>query len=266
MLLQSIAAPVSDEIQTLERNVDTISDPQRYADKELLYLAVRSAEGRLYTDSEVATLPWISKNHLHAREWSQRRLSVELLDGVFEDEKQPLKIMDLGCGNGWLSNRLCYHGKNTVHAIDLNMHELLQGQRVFSENQNLFFHYANIFEPEFSLSGFDNIVIGSAIQYFPCIKALFSRLFELLKPGGKIHIIDSPFYAEKDVAQAIERTRTYYAKLGFPEMTEYYHHHTIESLHRYNYHIIEQGSRFKISWRLGSGGSPFSYYIIKKQA
>jgi ubiquinone/menaquinone biosynthesis C-methylase UbiE len=260
-----INSPADKYDASVAPGVECISDPAPYSEKEMLYLAIRSAEERLYNDQQIKDLPRVPKTHPYAKEWAARRHSAEILDAMLGGETNSLKIMDLGCGNGWLSNRLCCGTRNTVYGVDLNMLELIQGRRVFAHNTNLSFCYANIFEPDFPLKNLDLIVVASAIQYFPDLQTLFSRLFSMLKEDGKIHIIDSPFYAAKDVSEAKERTRIYYAKLGFPEMADYYYHHTLESLSEYNYYKLEPGFRSKISWHLGNGGSPFPYYIIKKK-
>lgn len=243
--------------------VQCVSDPAYYAGREMLYLAARSAEKRLYTDAELRELPFIAATHPHAREWAARAQSADILAALLENESRGLKIMDLGCGNGWLANRISRDGKHTVHGVDLNMLELSQGRRVFAANKNLHFYYADIFDEEFPLRNLDMVVIASAIQYFPKLDALFARLFSLLRDGGRIHIIDSPFYTENEIARARERTWTYYAKLGLPEMAGQYYFHSFEALFRYNYYKLKHGLSSKIAGP-GSAGDAFPYYIVTK--
>ncbi len=69
-------------------------------------------------------------------------------------------------------------------------------------------------------------MVASVIQYFPDLPALIRGLRKLLTKRGEVHIIDSPLYGEQGLAAARERTRAYYAGLGFPEMGEQYFHHT----------------------------------------
>lgn len=135
------------------------------------------------------------------------------------------KILDLGCGNGWLANRLAENPKWKVYAVDLNQEELEQGARLFGR-ENLEFAYADVLQGELPENKFDVIVLAAAVQYFPDLDTLLTTLRKLLKANGEIHVFDSPFYkneAEKTAAR--ERTLAYYSDIGFPEMARFYHHH-----------------------------------------
>lgn len=195
-----------------------------------LYASVRSKEGRIYTDDVVRDLPETSPTHPHRAEWRARAASCNRLTRYFVQLKMPLRVLDLGCGNGWLASRIaCLQGTRVV-GLDRDNPELEQACRVFSNATNLSWVAADIFEPPFPEHAFDAIVIASAIQYFRDLRALLMALMPMLSKRGEIHILDSPLYKREDLDAARERSRNYYARLGFPEMSRHYNHHCVDIL------------------------------------
>ncbi len=156
--------------------------------------------------------------------------------------KKNIDILDLGSGNGWLSNFISSWSGNDVYAVDLNMKELEQGAKVFCHNDKLFFIYGDIVEDIFFPNSFDIIIISSAIQYFDNLNILLNRLFYFLKPGGEIHIIDSPVYNEPEIEAARKRTENYYREIETPEMKKFYFHHSWNELNGIKYKVMNQTS------------------------
>ena len=70
------------------------------------YLSLRQKEGRLYSDTELFNLPEIPRDHLHYAEWQIRKESAKRLRNYFEKRSSLIKILEIGCGNGWLSHQL----------------------------------------------------------------------------------------------------------------------------------------------------------------
>lgn len=243
--------------------VEVISAAAPFADQEALYLAVRAREGRLYPDADLRQLPRLPAEHpLHA-EWAVRRRSFERLRRYLGRKGAGLRILDLGCGNGWLAHGLAQAG-HTVYAVDLNRLELEQAARVFGTEEKLHFFYADVFDQRLPLAGLDVVVIAAAVQYFPDLSALIGRLFELLAPGGEVHLLDTYFYTAHTVAAARDRTRAYYVGLGFGAMAPFYHHHIVEELSNFNY---RQRNLWWYSGRLGrmlTRTPSFPWYVITK--
>jgi len=159
-----------------------------------------------------------------------------LSENPVQSENTKLRILDLGCGNGWMANRIAEQSNFEVWGLDLNLEELTQGARLFGR-ENLHFVYVDLFSnPEqqemddngisFNSIRFDYILLAASVQYFPALKTLIPNLRLRLSKHGEIHIIDAPIYkdaAEKALAR--HRTLDYYTRLGIPQMTQYYHHH-----------------------------------------
>ncbi len=231
-----------------------------------LYLSVREKEGRLYSDEVVAQLPVVLHGHPQANEWRARAASAARLTRHLARQAQPLHILDLGCGNGWLANRLSEAGYQVV-GVDQNLYELKQAARVFSSNPQVTFLAADIFSAPFAPETFDVILLASAIQYFPNLPALLNTLFQYLKPQGAIHIMDSPLYASEEIPSAMQRSEQYYASLGFPEMAEQYFHHGVADLGPFDAQwLYRPGPRSLRQRLLRSVDSPFPWLVINKQA
>ena len=199
-----------------------------------LYLRVREKEGRLYSDEFVKRLPAVPANHPLRSEWNARAASSDRLVGYLGRFRKRITILELGCGNGWLSHRIACATNAAVVGLDRDSPELQQARRVFSFPRNLGWLSADIHISPFAGCVFDVIVIASAIQYFADLRSLLGTLIPLLMPHGEIHILDSPLYSEGELPDARERSKRYYEKLGFPGMAARYHHHTLTALDAYN--------------------------------
>jgi len=231
-----------------------------------LYLRVREKEGRLYSDEVVSCLPLIPDGHPLASEWHVRSASAARLTRYLSRRPGPLSLLDLGCGNGWLSNMLNRAG-HCVIGLDQNHYELKQAARVFSSNSNLFFLEANIFSAPFVPKSFDVILLVSVIQYFRDLPVLLKELSQYLKPHGEIHIMDSPLYTDAERANAVQRSREYYSVLGFPEMEKYYFHHRFSELKVFEPATLylPQPLTLRLKHLLGRVDSPFPWIVIRKE-
>jgi ubiquinone/menaquinone biosynthesis C-methylase UbiE len=207
-------------------------------DFEKLYIQLREKEGRVYTNEEVATLPEIAEAHPHYSEWQLRKQSCQKLISYLQKKQQPLKILEIGCGNGWLSHQLAAIPRNKVIGTDINFAELQQAANVFHDTPNLHFIYSNIESGVFEEGHFDIIVFAASIQYFPSLNEITRQSLKLLKPKGEIHIIDSHFYPLSELSAAKQRSLLYFEPAGFPEMANWYFHHSLDDLEQYNYSML----------------------------
>ena len=229
-----------------------------------LYLRVREKEGRLYPDDIAAHLPNVSEDNPLREEWQARSESLERFKGYIGALARPVRILELGCGNGWFSRHLSTVPETLVWGLDRKSSELAQAARLFGGSK-LSFLAADIFEPPFARAAFDIILLASSIQYFPDLPGLVQVLKELLKPRGELHIMDSPLYHAADLQSARERTRAYYRDLGFPEMASYYFHHTFEELTQFSprWHYRPDSTRARFSRLAGRVDSPFPWLSIR---
>jgi ubiquinone/menaquinone biosynthesis C-methylase UbiE len=231
---------------------------------ENLYLKVRKKENRIYDDKLLRMLPDIKNSHPLVNEWKIRKNSLQKIGTYLKSKSKNLNIMELGCGNGWLTHHLAMIKKSYVIGVDINKHELEQAARVFNNFNNHKFFYADIFADYFELGDFDIIILASSLQYFMDINNLMERLFYLIKREGEIHILDSPIYDPSEILVAQKRTKKYYEKLDCPEMSKYYYHHTIDKLKRYKpVFLYSQKKQSFYSRLFKTIDSPFPWIMIK---
>jgi ubiquinone/menaquinone biosynthesis C-methylase UbiE len=204
-------------------------------DFEDLYIAVRQQEKRIYTDEQLQLLPDI--DHIYYDEWKIRKRSSERLITYLEKKHKSLRILEVGCGNGWLSAKLSNIPNTKVTGLDINQLEIEQANRVFKKD-NLEFIYDSFNDNTFDNEKFDVIVFAASLQYFPSVINVFKQALSILKHAGEVHIIDTPFYTPLEAEKANERSCKYYAALGIPEMSQHYFHHSISEFWGFKYEIL----------------------------
>ena len=227
---------------------------------EETYLALRRKEGRIYSDEEVRWLPSVDVSHPYFAEWRIRKHSCDKLVGYLRRKKQSLKILEVGCGNGWLCYQLSKieHGK--VTGIDINKTELNQAQRIFGKIDNLEFLAAEIADEKIRHKKFDIIIFAASIQYFPSLEKIISSCLQMLNANGEIHILDSHFYSDSGSVTARNRSEEYFQSMGFSQMTQHYFHHETQQLKKYKLKVLYNPSRMRRIF--GIDKNPFPWMCI----
>jgi protein-L-isoaspartate O-methyltransferase len=224
---------------THEENISLTTIPSF----EEQYLAIRRAEQRVYSDPLVRMLPVIEPFHPHFAEWQQRSRSAIRISTYLSEKANTGRILEIGCGNGWLANLIATRTHHQVIATDINSPELEQAMRVFHRN-NLEFVIADGCEPIPGEQPYDYILFAASIQYFSSLSSIINSCMERLNPSGELHIMDTRFYKANAVAEARERTRIYYQSLGYPQMLSNYFHHSLEELRAYHPDFLLNPSAF----------------------
>ena len=222
-----------------ERNIFYQKGFPRSTQFEEAYIALRKKENRLYDDETLKQLPAMAPVQALKHEWQMRNVSANKLMMYMKKKGTAKKILEVGCGNGWLANKMTTDLSSEVLAMDVNETELLQGAKVFS-SENLSFVYGDVFTIDLNPIRFDCIVLASSVQYFRDIQSVLKQLLRLLMPTGEIHIIDSPIYRSDRAALAAEkRSVDHFTGLGHRDMARYYFHHTIKEIGIFNHRVLE---------------------------
>lgn len=236
-------------------------EPGPFADK---YYQVREKEGRIYDDETLKNLPNLPKTHPLYKEWKIREETLRRLTKYLASKPKERRILDIGCGNGWMSNQLAKLPDTQVLGMDKVVPELEQAVRVFGENSDLYFSYGDVFH-DIPPASFDTILMVASAQYFGDMARLMAHLRSLLKPEGEIHLLDTHFYDAGEVSAARARTIRYYNKIGFPDLIEFYYCHgeaQLLALGAKKYRDADTGWT-KFREKLGMGvASPFSWWIV----
>lgn len=163
-----------------------------------------------------------------------------------------------------MMNRLLDHC-SFLAGVDVNQFELEQAASLFENEEKVQLVYGDIFKIELKQK-VDLVLIFAAVQYFPDLHQLLQRLGALLNDGGSVHILDSPFYKDADLAEAKKRSADYYKNHSTPEMADFYHHQSWSAINKYKpiLHYDPSSLASKLKNKL-SPDSPFPWIEIKKK-
>ncbi len=165
------------------------------------YTTIRRAEGRGDDDpAYFRALPFDARTGRHRRDWQIRARSYRaFVEGVLEPletrRDRPLAILDLGAGNGWLSYRLAQRG-HQLAALDLQTNDFdgLGAHRHydadFASVQAEFDHLP------FAGHQFDVAIFNASLHYATDYSVVLREALRVLKPEGRLTILDSPVYRD----------------------------------------------------------------------
>jgi ubiquinone/menaquinone biosynthesis C-methylase UbiE len=228
---------------------------------ERLYISLRKKEGRYFTENEIAKLPKVSHTHPLFKEWNIRKKSCNRLLHYIKNERRICNILEVGCGNGWLTARLSTVTAGSTTGVDINRTELKKAKKIFQKRPNLNFVCGDIRSGILADQKFDLIVFAASVQYFKSLKEIVNTALQHLTLQGEIHILDSHFYASKEIFPARQRTKKYFSSLGFPQMSKYYFHHRLCDLKSFNYKILH--NPHSIMNKLLLRKNPFYWIVIR---
>jgi MPBQ/MSBQ methyltransferase len=143
--------------------------------------------------------PLLLLNLLTNMELAQRRLvikSVELL-GV----RRGHRILDVACGRGKSSFIVhCLHPGTTVIGLDLLDHQIQVARTLFDQVENLSYRTGNAMALDFPDESFDRVICLEAAFHFPDRARFLSEAFRVLRPGGRLVVVDFAWNTDADRA------------------------------------------------------------------
>ena len=185
------------------------------------YAAQRREEGRGFTGADLLALPYLATGPL-AREWTVRARTFEaflelLVRPMARRLERPLRVLDLGAGNGWLSFRLAAEG-HACTAIDIR-DDRVDG---LGAGDDLVRRHAF----ERCVASFDDlplpdraadiVAFNASLHYAIDLGSVLAEAARCLRPGGTMAVLDSPFYASPADGEAMvaEKHRTAAGRFG----------------------------------------------------
>ena len=172
------------------------------------YGAHRASEGRAYTADEMKSLPFLDSGPL-AKQWSVRARTFEsfvarIVTPAARAIDRPVRVLDLGAGNGWLSWRVAKEGGEAV-ALDIRDDSVdgLGAASFYLDSGAKFERVVASFDAIPIRSGeFDIVVFNASLHYALDLVKVLREARRMVCDGGRVVILDSPFY-ERD-ADGIE--------------------------------------------------------------
>jgi SAM-dependent methyltransferase len=226
-----------------------------------IYHGARSQEGRVLEDELLRQLPGTLPT-IHRDEWLVRVRSAKRLLNHLHGFGRPLDVLDVGCGNGWLSALLARDG-HTVLGIDRNLVELHQAARVFPSGPR--FAMSDLFNRALDALRFDVVLFAASFHYFADARSTLHRA-RMLAPAGEVHVMDSVLYPDQKAAgEARARSLAYYTSLGVPELAAHYHAHTLAEIRKAGPHVIlrRPGGLNGLIDRLHGLHDPFHHVVLR---
>ncbi len=164
------------------------------------YGAHRAAEGRGYSGEELLGLPYVTQGRW-AKQWSVRARSFDafvarVVVPLRRAAGRPLQVLDLGAGNGWLSYRLALAGDECT-AIDIRDDDIDGlGAAAALQRHAPFACVPASFDALPVADGVADLAIfNAALHYATDLAATLREAARAVRSGGRLVILDSPFYA-----------------------------------------------------------------------
>ncbi len=216
--------PLDDLIFTCEQGIWRFLLPERAACFQQFiqeYETVRQAEGWHGQSADYyRALPFVT-NGPHRDIWrirvrSYQSLCAHVVEPLAATRQRPLKILDIGAGNGWLAYRLAQMG-HQVAAVDLltNARDGLGAWSfydvVFTAVQAEFAHLP--FTPHQA----DLLIFNGAFHYATSYEESLQEALRVLAADGRVVILDSPVYRDARSGQQMvqERQQQFHNTYGF---------------------------------------------------
>jgi SAM-dependent methyltransferase len=168
------------------------------------YSAHREGEGRRTSSAQLMQLPYLADGPF-ARQWSVRARTYDaFVTRIVRPmllERGPIRLLDLGAGNGWLSRRVALEGVLAV-AVDFredSVDGLGAASAFFDTGEKPFHRTVASFDALPMPSGqFDIVVFNASLHYALDLGTVLHEAHRTLRPRGKIAILDSPFYRKDE--------------------------------------------------------------------
>lgn len=171
------------------------------------YRRVRNAEGR--TARSIAyyrALPLTDASDPHAAEWRIRGESYRTLlspRAAVLQAGRPLRVLDLGAGSGWLSNRLSSLGHEVVAVDLLDDDDDLMVSRMYD---HVFTAVRADFDAlPFAAGQFDVVVMNASLHYASSPARTLCEADRMLDRRGSLVVMDSPTFARAGDGEAMVR-------------------------------------------------------------
>jgi ubiquinone/menaquinone biosynthesis C-methylase UbiE len=123
---------------------------------------------------------------------------------VFVSLRGAQRILDFGCGTGWVLGQAATEGNPLRVGLDLSLESLT---RANAQNPNVRYVCANGLNLPFQNASFDMVIGHVSLPYMNTKRAL-REIYRVLRPGGSIFLtLHSPHYVKDRVLRSLSARR-----------------------------------------------------------
>lgn len=187
------------------------------------YARHRAAEGRGYAGEALLSLPYL-KTGRFAAQWAVRSRSFDAFMArvlrPLSSGRGPLTVLDLGAGNGWLSYRAALDGHRAI-ALDIRDDDVdglgaaaSLADRVPGRIERVVASFDAIPLADGSV---DIALFNASLHYATDLAVVLGEAERVTRSGGRIAILDSPFYTQEAHGLAMVAEKKAYAVSRFGE-------------------------------------------------
>ncbi|MGE5344607.1 MAG: class I SAM-dependent methyltransferase [Acidithiobacillales bacterium] len=203
------------------------AEPTPLARWQVAYAALRRSEGRGGSASARLALPYVTTGPV-AVQWRVRartydRFVGEVLAPLERSIGRPLAILDLGAGDGWLSARMAERGHFAL-AFDIRL-DAVDGLGAGADfARRIGRGFARVAAPFDALpvgdAAFDLAVFNASLHYASDLSRALAEARRAVRTGGRIAILDSPFYRRPEAGEAMVREKERRTRETFPDLAD----------------------------------------------
>ncbi len=99
-------------------------------------------------------------------------------------------ILDAGCGNGNVTEKLLYKGVPVIHAVDLSEERVRQTAERFRSHENIAVFKGALESTGFKESTYDGVIARYIFEHVVNPKSILTELNRILKPDAPLFIIN----------------------------------------------------------------------------
>jgi SAM-dependent methyltransferase len=200
---------------------DGVLDARRFRSD---YAAHRLAEGRAHSAEDMNRLPYLKTGPI-ARQWRVRARSFDalcrtVLAPLRALKGSPLSILDVGAGCSWLCYRASLSGDTAV-ALDIrddSVDGLGAAAHYLVEQPGRFGRVVGSFDAlPLGQRRFDVAIFNASIHYAFNLATVLREAARVVSVGGRIVVLDSPFYASEAAGAAMVAEKRSEARTRFGE-------------------------------------------------
>ena len=97
-------------------------------------------------------------------------------------------VLDAGCGNGNVLEKLNMKGISNIHGIDLSDDRVRQAKERFKSEKNINIMMRPLEQTGFAEASYDKVLCRYIFEHVLCPKNVLTELHRILKPGGSLYI------------------------------------------------------------------------------